>query len=793
MEKTAEDWFKSGKEKHVDQLYKEAIEDFNQALQISPNYIDAYLMRGTSKMILGDYGAAIVDYNKVIDLGSSEFWGIYYNLGVAKEKLGDYEGAIRDYGQALKIESNIGPAYKSQGLAQSNLDDINSTVNFYDQTLKIDTDYVRLYLNRGKVKLKLGYNESALSDFEQAITLDSNNAEAYQNCGLAKLKLGNYLSAVNDFNLALNLAPNDAYTIGGRGLANLHLGDGLSAIADYNEAIRLNPKISLQYLNRSAFYFSSGELYLALLDHNRFLYITDRDDFFMTLRYLFEVYQVSPAPYLLWHSFQKFTKNLQQFNTINPVVDVIKQQCYHWHYWEEWRRLMGSIKQIPIMHYHAIALVNYYMGNCIESYRIYQEVLDNEIISKIPLNLMGLYYYIESAKLFQEEYNLILDDAIEQIEETQDELIAQSALRELYYAGQIMWANDQVVEAHAFFELADDYLPAAYMQVLTLPMTGAEETDIQDKIVNIRQREKGWAANNGFLHGFPVRSLHLEKPGADFLGPVLHYAHYREIAQAIGEVRDPSQPFQHHEMWDAFVWLPEDIKEINWLLRRERLAEINKTLLERFKANVQSGIGVHKLENLENAFAQKLKHDLWEGTEYLDFEDFKSKSDAWLDALQEVAVLIRDSRRLDLNSKLLIVEYCLLRGNISIEDSFLLYFYISYVKHAQGAGVIDEANSEGVQKIIELLLDPITVTGKVLTAAVGGALARLFGLFLSESKKKVQINMDEFQDSVSSMMPPDDFQTFSKNFLRFISYQRETLGKEAFDKQYPLRGFDDRK
>ena len=419
-------------------------------------------------------------------------------------------------------------------------------------------------------------------------------------------------------------------------------------------------------------------------------------------------------------------------------------------------------------------------------------MLDDEDTMGVPLNLMGLYYYIESAKLFRQAHEVILEDALEQIEETKDELIAQNALRELYYAGQILWANDQVAEAHKFFELADDYLPAAYMQVLTLPMTGAIEEDLEDKIADIRQRETNLLPGEGYWQGFPKRPLRLEKHGEDFLAPILQYAHYREIAQAIAEVRDSDQPFQHYEMWDAFYWLPKDEKELEWLLRREKLAEINKVLLEKFKANVQSGAGAHALENLETAFTQKLKHDLWQGTQYLDFNDFKAKSEAWPNAAREVAALLRDSRRLDANSKLLLVEYCHLRGSLSIEEVYLLYFYICFVNPSKDKGVASEANTAAVKKVVELLLSPVSLTGKVLTAAAGGAVARLFKLFLSDMGKRDQINMDEFRNTEASSKQRDDFEIFSENFLRFISYQREMLGKEAFEKLYPLEGFDAR-
>ncbi len=604
--------------------------------------------------------------------------------------------------------------------------------------------------------------------------------------------MGDYDGAIEDCNEAIRLNPNDDHAYFNRGNVKNHLGKNREALLDYNEAILLNPNLDLRYFNRGSLFVKVGETFEALLDFNRLLFLSDRQDFFLTSRATFQFFSTHPAPYLLHRTLQKHTNNFEQFNTIHPITDATRQQCQPWKRWEEWRNLSGSKQHESLAHYHAHALVNHYMGDCIEAYRVYDEVLDNEKAMGVPLNLMGLYYYIESAKLFRQEYAVILEDAIEQIGETREELIENNAFRELYYAGQILWANDQVIEAHEYFELADDYLPAAYMQLLTLPIVSADSADLDAKIADIREREAALPPNDGFLKGFPTRPFRLEKPGEDFLAPVLHYAHYREIAQAIAEVRDPDQPFEHHEMWDAFYWKPEDEKELDWLLRRERLAELNKALLEKFKANVQFGSGVHSLEQLETAFAQKLKHDLWEGTQYLGFEDFKSKSEAWPHAAREVATLIRDSRRLDANSKLLLVEYCHLRGSLSIEDVYLLYFYISYVNTAQDTGIASEANSAAVKKVVELTLAPVSLTGKLLTAAAGGAVARLFKLFLSHADQKDQINMEEFQNPKSASTSPDDFEVFCEHFLRFISNQRETLGQEAFERQYPLEGFEDR-
>jgi len=438
----------------------------------------------------------------------------------------------------------------------------------------------------------------------------AHTAEGYFQRGIEKYQHGFLEEAIADWTEAIRLDPNFATAYVNRGKAKSDLGEYQGAILDYDQAIRLAPNFPGAYLNRGVTFEEDGEVFESQADFRRFLFLASKVDFFIASQGVFPHFSSYPAPYLLHRTLQKFTDDFEQFNTLDPIVDTTRQQSKPWKRWEEWRRLAGSERHDLLTHYHALALVNHYMGDCIEAYRIYDEVLDDVKVMKIPLNLMGLYYYIESAKLFRQPYEVVLEDAIAQIEETRDELIKKDALRELYYAGQILWANDQVMEAHEFFELADDYLPAAYMQLLTLPMKGAYNEDLEAKITKIREREAALPPSECFLQGFPTRPFQLENPGKDFLAPILHYAHYREIAQAIAELRDPDQPFEHYEMWDAFYWKQEDEKELDWLLRRERLAEINNALLEKFKSNVQSGSGAHSLEHLETAFAKKLKHDL---------------------------------------------------------------------------------------------------------------------------------------------------------------------------------------
>ena len=77
-------------------LYKRAVEAYNQAIYIDPNYVDAYIGLGTSCVPLGLYKCAIEAFKQIIRIEPDSV-GAHFGLGLMYSKIGDRNLALNEY------------------------------------------------------------------------------------------------------------------------------------------------------------------------------------------------------------------------------------------------------------------------------------------------------------------------------------------------------------------------------------------------------------------------------------------------------------------------------------------------------------------------------------------------------------------------------------------------------------------------------------------------------------------------------------------------------------------------
>ena len=164
-------------------LYQDAIADYDMALHMQPDYAEADVARsrakeqldqdqdtitaseradsaaasmrqGLAKVDRGEHRDAITDFDQAIQL-QPDYVDAYYNRGVAKFHLGQSQIAISDYDIALRIQPDYAPAFVARGVAKASLGKHQDAIPDFDQAIQLEPDNATAYVNRGNARASL--------------------------------------------------------------------------------------------------------------------------------------------------------------------------------------------------------------------------------------------------------------------------------------------------------------------------------------------------------------------------------------------------------------------------------------------------------------------------------------------------------------------------------------------------------------------------------------------------------------------------------------------------------------
>src|SRR5262245_26279051 len=124
----------------------------------------AYLKRGEDSSGVRQYDSAIADYTKAIDL-KPDYAEAYNDRGFAYYLKGDFERAISDYTRAIELRPDYPKAYNSRGVVymQAGYGPAKSVPDF-DRAIKLKPDFRYAYINRANAR-GLRHPLLALEDF----------------------------------------------------------------------------------------------------------------------------------------------------------------------------------------------------------------------------------------------------------------------------------------------------------------------------------------------------------------------------------------------------------------------------------------------------------------------------------------------------------------------------------------------------------------------------------------------------------------------------------------------------
>lgn len=159
---------------HGNQLFAKgdvqgAIDSYTQAIQVKPDYVNAYHNRGLAYHKAGRHQDAIADFDKTIEL-SPKMAQAYYNRGNAKLAMGRPNAAIMDFNAALKLKPDLAKAQEAK-LAATRSSAQQSIASRIQQAKRFEAQ---------------GLKDRAADEWEAVVDLDPANPEA--RAGLARCR-----------------------------------------------------------------------------------------------------------------------------------------------------------------------------------------------------------------------------------------------------------------------------------------------------------------------------------------------------------------------------------------------------------------------------------------------------------------------------------------------------------------------------------------------------------------------------------------------------------------------------
>ena len=211
--------------------YARAATYFEKAVEIDPNYAEAWYQAGFCYGMLGRHADALKASKQAARL-RPEWAETYVNIGASSFALKEYKEAAEAYRQASKLDATNAETQYALGLSLNKLNRTDEEILAYKRAVGLKPDFANAYEMLGAAYFKQKRYSNALSAFEQLKTYKP-DAKTYNYLGESYLELGKTEESLEAFNNAVGYNPNFDKARYNLGRALLKSGDRDAANVQY--------------------------------------------------------------------------------------------------------------------------------------------------------------------------------------------------------------------------------------------------------------------------------------------------------------------------------------------------------------------------------------------------------------------------------------------------------------------------------------------------------------------------------------------------------------------------------
>jgi tetratricopeptide (TPR) repeat protein len=256
--------------------FEQALQKYDRALAIHPDYAEALFNRGVTLQKLRRLDQAVRSYDRAV-AARPNYAEALCNRGVVLQELGRFADALASYDRALGVRPNFAEALSNRGNALKAVNRLEDALESYDQALALRPDYVEVLYNRGNTLKELKRLEDAVESYDRAVSSCPHYAEAFSNRGAALEELGRLEDALKSYDRAVALRADFAEALSNRGNILKALGRFDQALGSYDRALATHPHhvevlynrgVTLQELQRFTDAVDSYDRALAVRPHH---------------------------------------------------------------------------------------------------------------------------------------------------------------------------------------------------------------------------------------------------------------------------------------------------------------------------------------------------------------------------------------------------------------------------------------------------------------------------------------------------------------------------------------------
>jgi tetratricopeptide (TPR) repeat protein len=191
-------------------VYIEANKCYDEIIETDDSLINAWYSKGLALINMRLYYDAIKCFEKVA-IKNSHTSSSYYRRAILSYSMGRFNEAVDNIKKVINLDFNDSEAWKFLAhVLHDNLYKYSEAQKCLDQAISINPNQPDVWYNKARTLTKLRNYGEAIECYNKAIQLNPNYAEAWNNKGNLFHRFNQYKDAVESFDKALAINPNDA-------------------------------------------------------------------------------------------------------------------------------------------------------------------------------------------------------------------------------------------------------------------------------------------------------------------------------------------------------------------------------------------------------------------------------------------------------------------------------------------------------------------------------------------------------------------------------------------------------